>query len=176
MVVRYIGDTHLYYSESQSWRPMSFDEYANDLVINWELTRVLDDDLTIMVGDIGDYCARTVEVLKSLRGMKILVLGNHDLSWPTTALDYLFDSVYPEIRQGNMLIRHVPTDADAIGSYVIHGHHHEYVTPSMLNQQTRYLSDRMRFNCAADIIGNKPCTFNQLMINKEHMRKSVLHS
>lgn len=174
MVLRYIGDTHLYYSESVEWRHISLDDYANKLVTNWECV-VRDEDETRIVGDIGDCCPRTIECIKCLRGRKVLILGNHDTEWKSSLLYELFDDVVPTLMEGNILVTHIPPSEPVKDRFVIHGHHHQYVTADMLIQRNKYLGDRMRFNCASDLIGDKPCTLQQLRINKEQLRASVLN-
>lgn len=171
MVTRYIGDTHLYYPESLLWRNMTLDEYANDLVTKWDCIVQNDDDLTYMVGDIGDYCIETVDVIKSLRGRKILVKGNHDVSWKESILRTMFEEVVEVKQLKNVWIQHIPITTDNYNCYVVHAHHHQYSDPSMRAALRAYLKDQMRYNCAADLNGNTPCTLTQLMINKENIRE-----
>lgn len=172
MDIRYIADTHLYYAESLSWRHESLDDYANSLIMNYNGT-VMDDTVVRWVGDIGEYCSKTIEVLKELRGHKILVLGNHDKLWPREVLNSLFDEVCDRIHSHNVFVQHIPPIMETSSCYVIHGHHHEYDSLSMLKVRNDYLHDRSRYNCAADLNGNKPCTLRQLMVNKENLRERV---
>lgn len=172
MDIRYIADTHLFYAESLQWRKGSLDDYANELVINYNGS-VTDDTEVRWVGDIGEYCNQTIEVLKELRGRKVLVLGNHDANWPADVLSTLFSKVYDHIQTSNLWIQHIPPELTNPDCYVIHGHHHEYDSPSMVLHRNSYLHDRTRYNCAADLNGNRPCTLMQLMINKETLKEKV---
>lgn len=171
MDIRYIADTHLYYADSLSWRSMSLDEYANDLVINYN-SSVTDDTVVRWVGDIGEYCQQTIDVLKALRGRKILVMGNHDELWPRSELEKLFEDVCIRLHSKNVFVQHIPVSGlETDSCYVIHGHHHEYDSLLMSSMRSSYLRDRTRYNCAADLNGNRPCTLRQLMINKETLRE-----
>lgn len=174
MDIRYIADTHLYYADSLSWRKNTLDDYANDLVINYNAS-VTDDTIVRWVGDIGEYCSKTVEVLKELRGRKILILGNHDDVWPRNVLEQLFEDVCNRIHSSNVFVQHIPPLMETNACYVIHGHHHEYESLSMLKLRSDYLHDRSRYNCAADLNGNRPCTLRQLMVNKENLREKIYH-
>lgn len=172
MDIRYIADTHLFYADSLEWRKESLFEYANNLVLNYN-SSVDDDTIVRWVGDIGEYCSQTIEVLKELRGKKILIIGNHDVIWPPEALHELFDDVCDHIHATNLWVQHIPPEVDNTKCYVVHGHHHEYDSPGMVLLRNSYLHDRTRYNCAADLNGNRPCTLRQLMINKETLREKV---
>ena len=90
MVTRYIADLHLYDPCSLDWRKelkMSLSEYAGYLITQWNrFTK--EDDFIIIVGDVGNYCQATIEAIKILKGVKILVVGNHDITWGK----YLYDA------------------------------------------------------------------------------------
>lgn len=172
MDIRYIADTHLFYADSLSWRNMSLGEYAQMLISNYN-SIVQDSTLVLWVGDIGEYCQQTIDVLKQLRGRKTLIIGNHDLCWQTEILKELFEDVTVSARFGNILVQHIPPDDVCNAEYIIHGHHHEYDSPSMRSLRNSYLQDRTRLNCAADLNGGKPCTLRQLLINKETYREKV---
>lgn len=170
MQYKYISDLHLYDVYSTDWRSSfkSLDHYASSLIDSWNTT-TKDDDIVIIVGDIGHYCPRTVEVYKRLKGQKVLVVGNHDLSWGEKLFtSKIFTGVYDQLAADDMFIKHVPDD-DITQKYpiFIHGHHHRYDMPNMLHSLQQYASDTNRFNCAADINNNRPCTLQELMLNKE---------
>lgn len=173
MDFRYIADTHLYYPESVLWRKKSLDDYASDLITKWNCNVLSEEEWTIVVGDVGEYCQQTIDVIKQLRGHKILVMGNHDVTWDPMELSKLFDKVVDHMHDNNVWVQHMPLETDNNNCFVIHAHHHEYDSPSMISQRNSYLHDRTRFNCAADLNGNKPCTLRQLMINKQILYEKV---
>ena len=172
MQIRYIADTHLYDNYSWEWRTKydGFDAYAEDLIRKWNETVRNDDDLTIHVGDIGTYCPRTLEVLRELRGRKALILGNHDINWEDKVYTCgIFQGVYSIFRMDNLVLCHNPDTQHLDNEYLIHGHHHGYDTFNMQKALIAYLQDTYRLNCAADLIGNRPLTLNELIICKEDM-------
>lgn len=172
MSIRYIADTHLYDSYSWEWRVDfdDFDSYANTLIEKWNY-RVPADDTVILVGDIGTYCRRTLDVLGELRGKKVLVLGNHDIQWGDNVYTCgVFQGVYKSLMQNGLYVVHKPDEIpDNWQGYAIHGHHHTYNTLNMQQAFTQYVQDTYRLNCAADLINNTPLTLNELIINKERM-------
>lgn len=171
MSIKYIADTHLFDSSSLLWRTtyLGLDDYANELIRSWnEYTK--EDDIVIHAGDVGEQCERTKEVLRELKGRKVLVLGNHDvecgyIKWP----EDIFQGVYWRLANNGVYITHKPEDLPTNYSYIVHGHHHTYEGVSMLAAYNQYVRDTYRLNCAADLIGNRPLTLNELIICKEKL-------
>lgn len=170
MQLRYIADTHLYDTYSLEWRPefSNLDLYAMHLIDSWNAFTAK-DDVTIMVGDVGQFCKRTVEVLKRLNGRIILVIGNHDISWGRNMYTCgVFAGIHDSIDTGTVYIQHKPTEGtNSVSKYFVHGHHHRYDMPGMQNKLIRYANDVYRFNCSADLNNHRPCTLQELMLNKE---------
>lgn len=171
MQTRYIADLHLFDSYSYSWRDyldMNIDQYASMLIDNWN--GVCDEDtLTIIVGDVGRYCPKTLTCIKQLRGIKVLVVGNHDVSWGRELYNpELFQGTHNFIKDSGIFVQHTPCDIDTSGvSYYIHGHHHRYDVQGMQQELRRYARDVYRLNCAADLIGHTPRTLQELIFQKE---------
>ena len=171
MQYKYISDLHLFHSYSLDWRPQykDCDAFAEDLIETWN-TYVTDDDVIIVVGDVGFYCESTINVLKSLKGTKILVVGNHDASWAIPQKsEGIFAGIHEHIQLDNIFIEHIPDESHIHSSYYIHGHHHRYDTPGMLKALKSYYRDTYRLNCCTDLIGNKPVTLQELIVSKEVM-------
>lgn len=173
LATKYISDLHLYDIDSLEWRDrlnMGLDQYAAFLIDQWNYFTD-PDDLVIIVGDVGHYCCKTLEVLKRLKGTKVLVLGNHDVSWGRAAYDAsIFKGTHTSITYNNIYIKHVPEIPDSIRSevtYIVHGHHHRYDMPNMQLKLSQYARDIYRYNCAADMNNHHPCTLQELMLNKE---------
>lgn len=153
------------------WRPQfkSLDDFNERLLTNWNYF-ITDDDTVLVVGDIGYYCAKTIEILKSLKGHKILVKGNHDEAWGNHLYDCgVFEGVYDSLRFDNMFVEHIPDETVLHSSYYIHGHHHVYDTPGMMSALQSYYKDTYRLNCCVDLIGYKPVTLRELIVAKEEM-------
>lgn len=171
MVTRYIADLHLYDAYSEGWRShlkLGLDGYAMLLLREWN-TSVDDDDIIVLAGDLGKCCPMSVEVIKRLRGTKILVVGNHDLPWGSLLYDNtLFAGTHEVINQNGIFVTHKPDVQKPNGClYHIHGHHHQYDVPNMQSTLKQYARDTYRYNCASDLIGHKPRTLQELMLQKE---------
>lgn len=172
MQVKYIADLHLYDVSSVEWRPtmVNLDYYANNLVESWNAFTEKDDTV-IIVGDVGVLCNKTLKILKSLYGNKVLVKGNHDLTWGRNLYTCgVFQGVYDSLISTDLHIQHVPTEGtNSFNKFYIHGHHHRYDMPGMYNKLRSYVQDVYRLNCAADLNNHRPCTLQELMLNKELM-------
>lgn len=175
MDYKYISDLHLYDIDSLDWRgsDLNLDMYASTLIDNWN-TVTSPEDIVIVAGDIGHYCPRTVEVLKRLNGCKILVIGNHDYVWGSNLYTCgAFNGVHEYIELPTVHIQHIPEGNADKTKFYVHGHHHRYDMPGMQNALQSYVKDTYRLNCAADLNNNRPCTIQQLLMNKELMIESL---
>lgn len=171
MQCRYISDLHLYDAYSIEWRGdiynYNLDLYAINLMDTWN-TFTSTDDIVIVVGDIGNYCPRTLDVLSRLNGTKILVKGNHDIQWHTELYRCgIFKGIHDEISNNGIFVKHNPYGDRGDCKYYIHGHHHRYDMPGMNSALQLYARDVFRLNCAADLLNNKPCTIQELILQKE---------
>lgn len=147
---------------------MNIDQYASMFIDNWN--SVCDvDTVTIIAGDIGRYCPKTLTCLQQLNGIKILVIGNHDVSWGSELYNAkYFAGTHEFIKDGGVYIQHTPCNIDMNGvNYFIHGHHHRYDVSGMQQELRRYARDVYRLNCAADLIGHTPRTLQELIFQKE---------
>lgn len=180
MATRYISDLHLYDKDSLEWRSeldMSLDQYAMFFMEQWNFYTD-SNDIVIVDGDLGTYCYRTTEVLKRLKGRKVLVLGNHDITWGNNVYNpELFCGTHSYINSGGIYITHIPDIPDSIRNgvaYIIHGHHHRYDMPNMQLKLKQYARDVHRYNCAADLNNHRPCTLQELMLNKELLLENYM--
>lgn len=172
MSTRYIADLHLYDAYSFGWRTQfaNTDFFISNLIDKWNSV-CEPEDIVIIVGDVGKPCPKTKEVIRHLNGNLILVVGNHDLVWG----DDLYNAEYflgthAYINSNGIYVTHRPIVPDEIKDtvkYVVHGHHHQYDVPSMRSELLRYVRDTNRFNCCCDLIGYKPRTLQELMMQKE---------
>lgn len=152
------------------WRPQFNDLYkmATYIIDTWNGSTE-SNDVVILAGDIGTYCTQTLDALKQLNGIKILVVGNHDIIWGRHLYDTgLFAGVHDAITSQNVFVQHIPTKlVGNEGKYFVHGHHHRYDMPGMQKSLMSYIADTYRLNCAADLIGFKPRTLQDLILQKE---------
>ncbi len=174
MSVKYISDLHLYDIYSIGWRTnTTLEQFADKLEYNWNITTE-EDDLVIIVGDIGDCCDKTKKLLRKLNGSKVLVLGNHDSSWGRDIFDStLFQGVYKSINQDGIYVQHIP-DVTVPCTYFIHGHHHRYDLPGMYNALKLYQNTSKMLNCSVDLTGH-PMGLPELITNKELVIESYIN-
>ena len=170
---KYIADLHLMDPTSLDWRKhlnLSLEEYLVFLKDKWNQF-TSPDDIVYIVGDLGYPVKVAQDTIRALNGHKILVLGNHDDSWiPFVHTSGVFEGCHESINQNGIYIRHIPELEDSVKcNYFIHGHHHQYTSYEMLNCLIQYANDVHRYNCAADLIGHKPCTIQELALKKEEL-------
>lgn len=175
MPVRYISDLHLYDLYCWEWRTQfsqSFKLFNSYLISHWN--DVVDDKTVVIIaGDVGNCCQATFDVLHQLNGIKILVVGNHDVPWGDNIYrSDLFAGTHQFIENNGIYVQHFPEfddDARKNNNYLIHGHHHGYETYNMIRARQQYLLDSCRYNCAADIVNYTPRTLQELILIKEKL-------
>lgn len=81
MAQYFISDTHFGHENILKFDNRDFktiEEHDNTLIKNWNNTVGVDDDVFIL-GDISWHdVTKTIEIVKSLNGIKHLIVGNHD--------------------------------------------------------------------------------------------------
>ena len=87
MKVFAISDPHLSFDET---KPMNifgsvWDNHWDDISADWE-KKVSDEDIVLIAGDISwamhlEDAKRDLETIGRLKGIKILIRGNHDYWW-----------------------------------------------------------------------------------------------
>lgn len=141
-----ISDTHFndeeLYVGTKRVEHADADEYVK--LINSKVGR---KDTLIHLGDVGD-----LEVMKKVRGYKVLIMGNHDTG--VTKYKEVFDEVYTgPVQIGEKLIlSHEPLECD--WAFNIHGHVHSFTH-----------RDDARHMCICPEVTRQfePINFNQLM-------------
>lgn len=115
-------------------------------------------DTVIHLGDVGN-----LEVMKKIKGYKILIMGNHD-SGKSNYLE-VFDEVYqgPLIIGEKLILSHEPVDIT--GMFNLHGHTHAIT----------HKNDNTHFNCCSDYVGYTPINFNQWMKQGYLSKLQTLH-
>lgn len=131
-------------------RPFQDVEEMDNCLINMWNNTVNDNDLVYILGDFSWYGgAKTIEILKRLKGRKILIVGNHDCNY-LDKIDFdksLFEEIcyYKEIKRNKRLIcmMHYPIanwNGEEHGSIHLFGHIH-----TMDNEAQRFMLKR--HNC-----------------------------
>lgn len=119
-----ITDTHFNHEAMVQYcgRPTNHTEL---ILKNWR-EAVRDCDLTIHLGDvIIGRDSEMEEMIRSVSGKKVLVLGNHDQKKPRWYMERGFDFACDSFRLGEVFFSHMPTLNMPDGCTVnIHGHFH----------------------------------------------------
>ena len=126
-----ISDTHFGHDGIMRYenRPFSnVQEMDETIVRNWNSV-VSKNDTVIVPGDVSFYSKeKTKAIIKSLKGKKILILGNHDNDHTVDWWEEVgFNSVseYPIIIEKFFLVSHEPLYINSNMPYAnIHGHIH----------------------------------------------------
>ena len=141
-----ISDTHFndeeLYVGTKRIERADADDYVK--LINSKVGR---KDVLIHLGDVGD-----LEVMKKVRGYKVLIMGNHDTG--ATKYKEVFDEVYTgPVQIGEKLVlSHEPLECG--WAFNIHGHVHSFTH-----------RDDARHMCICPEVTRQfePVNFNQLM-------------
>jgi calcineurin-like phosphoesterase family protein len=171
----FTADLHLGHSNiiASCNRPFKdVEEMNKTLIDNWN-SRVTDRDEVYVIGDFSYRSGTDVSsMLKKMKGIKHLVIGNHDLKWMKTlnASDY-FVSVeqmsFLSLDGKRIFMCHYPMmewNDSRHGSYLVFGHIHANTDapfwPLIAN------NDHM-LNAGVDVNNFYPVTFEELVANNE---------
>jgi calcineurin-like phosphoesterase family protein len=109
----------------------------------------------------GDMCFdhASLEVIKRLKGIKILILGNHDEHIKTRTYLEVFDDVVGPIKKNGFWLSHHPIyEGELYGKPNIHGHtHNQSIYSSEGNLHPMY------YNVSVDATGFKPVKFQDIV-------------
>ena len=142
-MIYFTSDLHLGHSNILSLckRPFADVEEMNEVLIeNYNKTVKSSDTVYI----IGDICYRLElqrcnNLIKRLHGHKILIKGNHDLSYKTSLFDEILDFKYLKLDDGvRFALMHYPLlewPSFYHGSYHVHGHLHESMEYNLRNKE-----------------------------------------
>jgi len=126
----FIGDTHFGHSQIIDYEQRPFanvEDMDKELINRWNSV-VMDEDTVFMIGDFSFYDKeKTTEICDSLKGQKILIIGNHDDKQAEYYIDCGFHKVYeyPIILEGFWMISHDPLYLNKNMPYAnIYGHVH----------------------------------------------------
>lgn len=165
--IYFISDLHFGHKGIIEYEKRPFKD-VNDMnmqiINNWNKT-VKKQDKVFVLGDVSFYNKdKTKAIINSLKGYKVLILGNHDrdrsLSWWQEAG---FDEVirYPIIFEEKIILSHEPQINNNIPFINIHGHIH--------GEQVR-ISDS-HYNVSVECINYTPVRYDVLGLGS--LRSSV---
>lgn len=146
------------------------DEY---MVEKWNSV-VRDCDTIYHLGDVA-INKRYLEVVKRLRGRKILIKGNHDIFGMEDYVDGagMFKDIraYKVFPKHKVICSHIPLHPDSLGRFGlnIHGHLHDRVvggSDGIGGEDYRY------FNVSVEQVGYTPISLDEVLLaNKERIER-----
>lgn len=159
MAVYFIADMHFGHQNSLTFDNRKFktiEEHDNTLIENWNNAVGIDDEIFIL-GDISWYnVTKTIEIVKSLNGIKHLIAGNHDKKLlKSRELQSLFVEItdYKELSLSDgkgIVLCHYPIPCfknHYYGWYHLYGHVHNSFEWNMM--------ERVKYEMAE--LYDKPC-------------------
>lgn len=122
----FISDTHFGHKSIISYDRTNFntvEEHDRAIIKKIESLHLTDEDRLFHLGDFGGMSTEIEFIWEGLKGEKILILGNHDVS-KNYYLPY-FDKVYetPMYYKNRVILSHIPVMTSR-GVINIHGHLH----------------------------------------------------
>ena len=160
----FISDMHFGHANILKYENRPFADAAamdRTIIENWNRV-VAADDLVYVAGDVSFYPkARTKEIVSSLQGRKMLVLGNHDMShsegfWKEAGFEFV--SRYPICLDEFYWVSHEPMFLTSSMPYVnIHGHIHSK-TMSTDSEPNQYV------NVSVEHIAYTPILFEEIKV------------
>lgn len=179
-MIYYTADLHLGHANviKHCNRPFpSADEMDAALIQNWN-EKVHRDDTVYIVGDFLFRAKKPVEeYLNELKGIKHLLIGNHDKYWMKKVnLSKWFESVSPMLfikdHGRNVTLCHYPMmtwPGVSKDGYMIYGHIHN-------NTNADYwpliLANSLMLNAGVDINGFAPVTLDELIANNARFKET----
>jgi calcineurin-like phosphoesterase family protein len=153
-----ISDMHFGHSNIILYENRPFkdiEEMDRVIIANWNKT-VGKDDKVFILGDVSFYDKeKTTNIISSLKGEKILIMGNHDKErdlawWKDTGINEVIE--YPIIYNDFYMLSHEPMYINKNMPYGnIHGHTHHL----------KY-NDNQFFNVSVECINYTPINFNDI--------------
>lgn len=176
----YISDTHFKDRNifDKCLRPFdSLDEMEETIVANWN-RKVKDGDIVYVLGDIGrDTDPSSIEIFNMLKGVKHLIIGNHDHRMLETIRESgIFESIkFIDLIEDSgfkVCLCHYPL-MDWMefnrNSLLVYGHIHNKTEKNgyAYKLMKDYYSNLPAYNCGVDVTDFEPKTLEELIRLKE---------
>lgn len=178
-MIYYISDIH--FRDENVFRKCSrnftFEEYERMIVSKWN-KKIKEDDEVFILGDVAENDIDEVLcIIKSLKGKKHLIIGNHDEKFLSEyKSSHLFESIefikliYDKGRK--VALCHYPLmdwmEFNRQGMFV-YGHiHNKTIKNGQAYTEIKdYYKDKPAYNAGVDVIGFEPRTLDELIKLKE---------
>lgn len=189
MASYFIADTHFGHENALAFdnRPFkTIEEHDQTMIDNWNRSVGMDDDVYIL-GDISWYNAtKSIQIVKSLNGIKHLIVGNHDKKLlKNREFQSLFQEItnYKELSSFDgkaIVLSHYPIpcfNRHYYGWYHLYGHVHISFEWNMMERvkfEMEELYDKpcFMFNCGAmiDYMDYTPRTLEEILERRKVKR------
>ena len=183
-MIYYISDLHLGDSKvfKKCSRPFKdLNEMKDAIASNWNAI-VKEEDTVWLLGDLtGDEAFDSVSVLKTMKGRKNLIIGNHDYGHLEESRNSgLFETInfitLIDDNKRKVCLCHYPImdwmEFNRNGM-LVYGHIHnktETLNGRAYRQIKEYYADKSAYNCGVDVTGFRPVTLDQMIELKEKNR------
>lgn len=151
-----IGDLHIGHKNIIKFQPIerpfaTIEEHDAEMVYRWNNTVRVQDTVWV-VGDVA-FGLGAFEYLKQLKGIKRLVMGNHD-HYPSPRYLEVFRSLHGAVELKDCILTHVPVHPSQFDRFKanIHGHLHSHV-----------LDDPRYINVSAERVNLTPVLITDLL-------------
>lgn len=126
-MVFFISDPHLGHKNIAKFRSFvdSTEDNTAQFVDQWKKTIKKDHCVVYLLGDVA-FSYETLDLLKDLKGRKILIKGNHDDYVTTKAQTEVFEEVYGLLKYKKTWLSHAPIHPAEMRGCIgnVHGHVH----------------------------------------------------
>lgn len=162
----FISDLHFGHENMAIKRGFSCADEMNELIItNWNLW-ISKRDLVFILGDITMEKKSYYSLLSTMKGIKHVVLGNHDRRQDVKELLKYVDSVAGMTSYKGNILTHCPIHHSEMEerrfTFNIHGHVHE-----------KTISDIRYINVSCENTNYTPIEFNRLINNRASWEKYI---
>ena len=143
-------------------------------IVSWCKEHIKDDDIFMYLGDMTYRWANDEDkenakkIFKSLPGIKILIIGNHDeFSDGGNYEEYGFKYAVKELHYKNIIFSHRPIDmCDKPGMWNCHGHKHKDDTDYHM------MDGEANVNVYPSFHNNKPITLDRAIKHKDYYMRN----
>ena len=138
-------------------------------IVKWCQDHLKPTDVFMYLGDIAFRYAnqedqeKSMEIMASIPGVKVLILGNHDLMLGQAYFNACgFDYVMEEYKWKDFFFTHKPVQIISDGEWNIHGHIHT-------NVKYNTCDGKHNLNVYPSLFNNRPVTLKELLERKEQL-------
>jgi calcineurin-like phosphoesterase family protein len=171
VIERFISDFHWgdkWLSRKRGFKSL---EDMHDYIVDQHNAVVHEEDITFIMGDLTKDTNEFYYLLDKMKGIKRIILGNHDKPKHIRELLNHVDSVSGIIKYKGILLSHCPVHPQELqyrAKINIHGHLHDQIVSKEIVEGKRdtdgSIPDNRYINVSCEQINFQPKTFKELGI------------